>query len=405
MSTPVVTDPPSSIGFMNKEWDKDRGGRDQWIAWLQSIMVECLRVLKPGGHAFVWALPRTSHYTALAIEQAGFEIRDRLSHIFIQGFPKSLDASRAIDAKLGAEREITRAETRPLVTGDVVSFDQRASSERERRDIPVTTAAAAVQGWGTALKPAMEDWWLARKPRDGTIAETVLKWGTGAINIDATRIGDDSPGTNCKYHDRGVRCEGHGENGSLNETHHGEPPLFGETKGRWPAHLAVGDGVEINDIESPALYFYCPKPSRSETEAGLASLPIATPGELTGGRTEGSAGLDSPRAGAGRTSGRANIHPTKKPIALMRYLVRMIAPPHKLVLDGPLVDRAPLILDPFAGSGTTGLAALVEGCRFVGFEQSAEYHAIACERLRSIIEDPRQADEAEEIVAEDPTPE
>lgn len=413
----LVTDPPAGISFMGRDWDGDKGGRDQWIQWLRAVMTECHRVLKPGGHGLVWALPRTSHWTAMALELAGFEIRDRVSHLFLSGFPKSFDLSKAVDTKLGAEREVIGSKLDlpgyHLQAGDGEGntalgsgISSHTSEQRLRASqitAPATDQAEAMQGVGTALKPALEDWWLVRKPCEGSIVANVLKWGTGGINIDACRIptNDDTRRPRSGVHD-----------GATGETFQIRPRTADEKPqpdGRWPAHLAAGPGIEINDLELPAMYFYCPKPSKAETEAGLDDLPIATPGELTGGRAEGSAGLDNPRAGAGRTSGRRNIHPTKKPIALMRWLVRLIAPPERRTIAGEVAEAVPVVLDPFTGSGTTGMAALVEGCKFVGFEREAAYHAIASERMRSIIEDPRLADEAEdpepddELEAEDET--
>lgn len=436
----IVTDPPAGVSFMGREWDGDKGGRDQWIAWLQEIKVECLRVLKPGGHALTWALPRTSHWTAFAIENSGFEIRDKFMHVFGSGFPKSLDVSKAIDAKLGAEREVVGQVSSP---GDVM---KRMSTDDQPREGwagddgsgwsgevlggPITAAAAAWDGWGTAVKPAAEDWILARKPLDGTVAENVLKHGTGGLNIDACRTdGREQEQEQGSYDGSVTQVVGNRESGKI----------YPVSQGRWPAHLILshapgcipigtvedehtinvgerlGDGartlefgmgkmatttttttkyrcvlgcpVRIIDEQSGASpdelgasrFFYVPKPSRSEKDAGLGELEPRTAGEATG-RKDGTAGLDNPRAGGGRTGGVRNFHPTPKSIALMRWLVRLITPPGGTVLDC------------FAGSGTTGLAALVEGCKFVGFEQDPDYHKIASERLRSIIEDPRSID-------------
>ena len=139
----IVTDPPAGIAFMGKAWDHHKGGRTEWVAWLAEIMGECLRVLKPGGHALVWSIPRTEHWTACAIEDAGFEIRDGIYHLCAQGWPKSLDVSKAIDAAAGAERKTI--------------YHEHAGSE------PVTDDAKHWQGWGTALKPAVEKWILGRK--------------------------------------------------------------------------------------------------------------------------------------------------------------------------------------------------------------------------------------------------
>lgn len=344
----IVTDPPSGIGFMGKEWDHDRGGRDAWIAWLAEELAPAFRAIKPGGHGLVWALPRTSHWTAMALELCGFEIRDRVSHLFLNGFPKSLDVGKAIDKAAGAERtEVVRGGVRQggaTVTGYAAGLNV-GFAQRELR-APATADAKRWDGWGTALKPACEDWWLVRKPLAGTVAANVLAHGTGGINVDACRIewGDDRPPDrtdNDKY-------------GKANATINPQ-----NDAGRWPPHLLVSEGVEIDGIDDPARFFYAPKPSTAERERGLDHLPLRSGGEATD-REDGTKGLENPRAGAGRGGGRRNIHPTLKSIALMRWLVRLITPPGGIVLD------------PFAGSGTTGIAALLEGARFVGVEQGGE---------------------------------
>lgn len=397
----LVTDPPAGIKFMGREWDSDKGGRDQWIEWLAGVLREAYRALKPGAYGLVWALPRTSHWTGMAIEHAGFEILDRVSHLFLSGYPKSMDVSKAIDSKLGA--------TRPVIgrgSAQCTYLDQGKPCEGHDNGTlaptvhvfetgPGSPEAAEADGYGTAVKPALEDWWLIQKPlaKGMTIAEGFMKYGTGGLNIDACRIpiGEDekprapqSDPAN-RTHGDAVQPGAGGDAAKMQAAQLASTARMAEL-GRWPSHLAVGPGVAINEVERPALYFYCPKPAKSETEAGLSALPIKSSGELTN-RKDGSKGLSNPRAGAGRSSGRRNTHPTKKPIALMRWLIRLIAPPVR--------ELPPIVLDCFAGSGTTGLAALVEGSRFVGFELSAESHAIASERMRSIIEDPRQADEAE----------
>lgn len=340
----IVTDPPAGIGFMGKAWDGDKGGRDAWIAWLARTLAPAFLALKPGGHALVWALPRTSHWTATALEIAGFEIRDRVSHFFGTGFPKSMNC------------------------GD---------------------------GRGTALKPACEDWWLVRKPLIGTVAANLLAHGTGALNIDVCRIGyeGDPPA------DRSLGAPRRNDNPIYGV---GNPRINPQNElGRWPAHVTFDeDAAAALDEQSGALksgarsagqrargagyadacssseggasrFFYVAKGSRAEKEAGCEALPAKTAGEATD-REDGSAGLGNPRAGAGRTGGARNFHPTVKSIALMRWLVRLITPPGGVVLD------------PFAGSGTTGVAALAEGCDFVGCEQggeAGEYLPITVARL------------------------
>jgi DNA modification methylase len=182
----IVTDPPAGISFMGKSWDTDKGGRDNWIKWMSEVATECKRVLKPGGHAFVWAIPRTSHWTATAWENAGFEIRDVVAHVFGSGFPKSLSIGKAVDKIQGNEREDlglsenhrTLKETNCMV------------GEPHSGNGHITKGTSKWEGWGTALKPAREDWLLMRKPLEKglTVALNVLKYGTGGINIEQSRV-------------------------------------------------------------------------------------------------------------------------------------------------------------------------------------------------------------------------
>lgn len=329
----MVTDPPAGIGFMGKKWDKDKGGRDAWIEDMAATYRECLRVLKPGAHGLVWALPRTSHWTATALENAGFEIRDVVHHLFGTGFPKSLDVSKAIDKAAGAEREVVGFKRSGDVRG-LVNGPNPESAKRKDVTAPATDAARQWDGWGTALKPAAEHWILVRKPLIGTVAANVLEHGTGGINVDGCRVVD-------------INVE------------------------RWPPHVLLDDEAAAM-LGDSAKFFprfkYQAKPSTKEKSAGLEHLPTLTGGDATG-RKDGSDGTKSPRAGAGRTGNARNPHPTVKPIELMRWLCRLITPPGGTVLD------------PFTGSGTTGCAAVLEGFGFVGVEQSAEYIEVARSRI------------------------
>ena len=170
---------------MGRGWDTDKGGRDHWIAWMQEVATECKRVLKPGGHAFVWAIPRTSHWTATAWENAGFEIRDVVAHIFGSGFPKSLNIGKAVDKLQGNEREDVGESKRHGggIVGNGSSYELPPTTPN------ITKGTSPWEGWGTALKPAREDWLLMRKPIESkTVAENVLKYGTGGINIDESRV-------------------------------------------------------------------------------------------------------------------------------------------------------------------------------------------------------------------------
>jgi hypothetical protein len=188
---------------MGKSWDTDKGGRDNWIKWMQEVATECKRVLKPGGHAFVWAIPRTSHWTATAWENAGFEIRDVVAHVFGSGFPKSHNIGKNIEKiKVGGIKNLKQVGTKKGIK--VETGTQGFSYSKEyvagksmggkqiSGDIPVYEINNEYEGWGTALKPAREDWILMRKPIEGTVAENCLKWGVGGINIDGCRVGYQS---------------------------------------------------------------------------------------------------------------------------------------------------------------------------------------------------------------------
>lgn len=396
----IVTDPPYGLSFMGKRWDYDVPSVDVWA--------ECLRVLKPGGHLLAFAGTRTQHRMAVRIEDAGFEIRDMIAWVYGNGFPKSLDVSKALD-KIDAtearrERQLrftgwmrstgltssqidaitdtnmgghyttaasqpavaTREhfeKLRPFIDAGVPDWVEQMVDERTvesenfkrrelvglaemrdtrairvavtasaagydaaaLRDVEITQAHTAAarqwQGWGTALKPALEPITVARKPLSGTVAQNVLQHGTGAMNIDASRIDGE----------------------------------------RWPANL-IHDGCpdvvasfpNEADGASASRFFYCAKASAEDR-------------------------------------GATNTHPTVKPTDLMRYLCRLVTPPGGLVLD------------PFTGSGSTGKAAVLEGFDFVGCELSAEYLAIAEARITAAafllqpISDPEQVAQGEQV--------
>lgn len=404
----IVTDPPAGISFMGKDWDHNKGGRDAWVAWLMEVMCECLRVLKPGGHALVWAIPRTSHWTGWAIESAGFEIRDRVSHLFGSGFPKSLDVSKAIDAAAGAERQVVgvnghaHKRTGAAKTG---VLDTRGPGlggiESALVTAPTTEAAQQWNGWGTALKPACEDWWLARKPLEGTVAQNILKHGTGGLNIDGCRIETSEQITPFGSPRKSV-------GGLLNKIDEAREGYEQSDLGRWPANVitdgseevlaafpnapgqqgdlsghskdrlskgifgdmkAARDAVARLDSGSAARFFYCAKASQDDRNEGCADLPHRVADDVhKRPRTE----LDDPRRHG--VTPRQNNHPTVKPTELMRYLCRLVTPPGGIVLD------------PFCGSGSTGKAAMLEGFRFIGIELSAEYCQLAQRRIQFGVE-------------------
>ncbi len=392
----IVTDPPYELGFMGKSWDSTG------IAYNVELWRECLRVLKPGGHLLAFGGSRTYHRMAAAIEDSGFEIRDQIQWIYGSGFPKSLDVSKSIDKGTGEnlKRQLRFTEwmrstgitakqideatetqmgshytthpTQPAIatadlfdklrhllpevpeeierlvaerTGiewnayknrEVVGFQKRGNSVNTDfmsggNDItaPATPEAVKWEGWGTALKPAHEPIVVARKPLISTVAANVLTHGTGALNIDGCRVGCGK-------------------------------------EGRWPAnviHDGSDDVVALFPDRKAARFFYCAKASKSERNAGLAHLVKGDSPGLLKMRQDGS--LDG-----NATAPRANIHPTVKPLALMRYLVRLVTPPNGIVLD------------PFLGSGTTAVAATLEGFEWVGCEMTEDYWPIIKARVR-----------------------
>lgn len=324
----IVSDPPYGLSFMGKEWDHGVPGVEFWT--------EALRVAKPGAHLVAFGGTRTYHRLAVAIEDAGWEVRDCLSWLYGSGFPKSLDVSKAMDKTAGVEREVIgyqRLTGTAAISGDTGRASVAASGGSSIGAVkmspitaPATDAAKRWHGWGTALKPAWEPIILARKPLTGTVAANVTQYGTGAINVDGSRIGE-----------------------------------------RWPANVCLDDDAAAV-LGEPSRFFYTAKVSRREREAGLDGMPkdgkrviLASSGRtMVDGEWVETHSEPMPRT---------NHHPTVKPITLMRWLCRLVTPP------------GGLILDPFNGSGSTGCAAVLEGFRYLGAELEAEYVEIARRRI------------------------
>lgn len=346
----IVTDPPYGISFMSKGFDtfKKEGMSDNqaFQADMTPLFKEMLRIAKPGAHILAFGGTRTYHRLTCAMEDAGWEVRDCLGWLYSSGFPKSMDISKAIDKKQGAKR----AERGGV--GDhegTVDFGMKNRCPKcgkpyfsanpctcPREDlIPITEDAKKWHGWGTCLKPAFEPIVLARKPLEGTVVDNVLKWGVGGLNIDDCRVPSDEP---VKIHSP--------KKETLYDSGHKDMGTWTENRGRFPANLIHDGSDEVlevfpdnlkggsdQSVGSAARFFYCPKASKKE-------------------------------------KGKDNSHPTVKPIELMKYLVKLVAP------------KGALVLDPFMGSGTTGVAALQVGCRFLGIEKEKEYFDIAERRLK-----------------------
>jgi DNA modification methylase len=358
----VVTDPPYGLAFMGKKWDYDVPSVAIWE--------QCLRVLKPGGHLLAFAGTRTQHRMAVRIEDAGFEIRDMIAWVYGSGFPKSLDVSKAIDKAAGAEREA--AGPKIYAGGHIQNHSGVAHgrsycgfdhSGTTMETAPATEAAKQWAGWGTALKPALEPITVARKPLCGTVAENVLQHGTGGLNVDGCRVGTEI--ITQRHADFSLS---HGNKLGAGNTRSGDGTTT-QTTGRWPANL-IHDGSE----EVVGLF---PETASGTLSAGHKRGSGVTSYDGGGGVVSRDYGNDSGSAArffycakAGPEERRQSKHPTIKPVALMRYLVRLATPPNGLVLD------------PFSGSGTTAEAARLEHCRFLLMELNPEYCADAAERLR-----------------------
>jgi len=347
----VVTDSPYELGFMGKHWD------NSGIANNPDMWREVLRVLKPGGHLLSFSGARTYHRQAVAIEDAGFEIRDMVEWIYGSGFPKSLNIGKAVDKLEGNEREVTGSYTVPDIKGDAYgTMNDKQGGSYKNIEVSKTKGHSQWEGWGTALKPAHEPICLARKPlSEKSVAQNVLKWGTGGLNIDKSRVGTEIIPT-----------------------------------GRFPANL-IHDGSDEVVREFPneserffKSFLYCPKASKSERDRGCEGMEGK---EVSSWHFKcnkcGHTYADDPvKSGChceepevvNWTGTTRNHHPTVKPLALMKYLIQMITP------------EGGTVLDPFAGSGSTLVAAKELGYDFIGIEREAEYIEIIEARLNGVKE-------------------
>ncbi len=255
----VVTDPPYGLSFMGKKWDYDVPSEEIWA--------ECLRVLKPGGHLLAFAGTRTQHRMAVRIEDAGFEIRDMIAWVYGSGFPKSLDVSKAIDKADGAEREVVgTVKKTPSASANCNEGWVRPWAEgKTTMDItaPATDAARQWQGWGTALKPALEPITVARKPLIGTVAENVLTHGTGGLNVDGCRVPGELEGDPNRF----AKTDG----GEFVAKFDNTPVVRSE--GRWPANLIHDGSEEVLALAGEqARFFYCPKSSKADRDEGCEGM-------------------------------------------------------------------------------------------------------------------------------------
>lgn len=343
----IITDPPYGWSFMGKKWDYDVPTVELWQ--------EVLRVLKPGGYALVACGTRTQHRMAVNLEDAGFEIRDIVAWVYGSGFPKSLNIGKAVDKLQGNDRESLGIN--PNATVMKKYHEDGREISRMVNNI-ITKGTSEFEGWGTALKPAMELWTLCRKPlSENTVAENVLKWGTGGINIDGCRVGTEEKLERVQGSNKETSTPNAPNNGWVSEP---------QNLGRFPANFIHDGSDEVIEMfpNDSQRFFYTAKASKSERNAGLDGFEE----KLSGTNAKGYIG-DGIHDIEPRNVMNKNFHPTVKPIALMKYLCRLITP------------KQGTVLDPFMGSGTTGISAKQEGFDFIGIEIDKEYFEIAEARI------------------------
>jgi len=405
----IVTDPPYELGFMGKSWDASG------IAFNIEVWQEALRVIKPGGHLIAFSGSRTYHRMAVAIEDAGFQIRDQIMWVYGSGFPKSHNIEKAINKIDGVEFLEKPASGVGFMNAEGAGGYNTTINQLEQVG-DSSERAATWQGWGTALKPAHEPMVLARKPLEGTVADNVLTYGVGGLNIDGTRVGSESRemtvvenGFGLNFMDDNWQPSGERYEKTVtgrfpaNFIHDGSDEvvgLFPDTKATGSGKVsgfrkggasenAVGLAGKKNaadgfsDSGSAARFFYCAKASKRDRNEGLDGFEekaIGVKGHglaricATCSATLLTGGCDCPDRTYINPS-RQNHHPTVKPTTLMQYLVRLVTPPNGTVLD------------PFMGSGSTGKACAYEGFDFIGIDQSAEYVAIAQARIEFALAD------------------
>lgn len=448
----IVTDPPYGLAFMGAEWDSFGGstGKEtiderrkkmneylganavvpafasshghtpklsemhEFQAAMTPIFAEALRVAKPGAHLLCFGGTRTFHRMASAIEDAGWEVRETIMWVYGSGFPKSMDVGKAIDKSLGADRKVV-GYTRG---GDKKGGNYHGASDRGYTiDIPITEAtsdeAKQWDGWGTCLKPAWEPIIVARKPLDGTVANNVLTWGTGAINIDACRVAYESDADRDSARPQGEatsKAAGHLAGGGDFDVKRKSFDVV-QKEGRFPANLVHDGSEEVvrlfpqsngqqadvtgNEPSHPAdgvcYGEYNGRHSfakRGDTGSAARFFNTLRDGEESADRTYADKGSTNFAAKPGmrrepvsadrffycakaskKDRGEGNDHPTVKPNALMRWLVRLVCP------------RGGTVMDPFMGSGSTGLACIDEGMDFIGIEREKHYVEIAEKRF------------------------
>ena len=362
-----VTDPPYGLSFMGKKWDYDVPDMDIWT--------QVHNVLKPGAHLLSFFGSRTYHRGAIPIEDAGFEIRDQIMWLYGSGFPKSYNIAKGIEGKL--KHGTANWKDWNKLDGDLVDSkigyskmqhkqgyrDKDYSEKKHIQNVKFhTKEAQQYEGWGTALKPAHEPIVMARKPFKGSVAENVLEHGTGGINVDECRVGNQT------MINRPAGNKGGGNSYNLSVKGMPQDAISTTSDGRFPANIMHDGSEEVQEIfADKARYFYCAKANKKDRDEGLDGFQEVRTGAMS------ATADNSMLTGSGnlRETKRKNTHPTVKPTELMQYLCRLVTP------------KGGVVLDPFMGSGSTGKAAIEEGLSFVGIEMDEDYFEIACARIEA----------------------
>lgn len=435
----IVTDPPAAVGFMGREWDSDRGGRDAWVAWLTGCLEAAARVLKPGGHLLVWSLPRTSGWTQWAIEDAGLEVRDCIVHLFGQGMPKGHDVSKAIDRIADAEREVIGAGQwagrESAADLGVMNDDAWQAGAPRVITAPATPEAARWAGWNVALKPGQEMWWLARKPlSEGTVAANVLRYGTGALNVAGCRVGTarDVPASNSSRETASVY-------GKFSAG--GGPDNLNPDMGRWPTNLVfthsaacepagtrqvrgsrvgpsaptpddrsaygsglngerptrgIGDADGLETVEAWCCAGDCPVGELDRQSGGIHGAGSARVA-IREADAAGMWGLPGDGQRYGDSGGASRFYP------VFRYQAKAPTSERPRLEDGSAHETVkPLglirwlarlitppggtVLDMFAGSGPVGEACVIEGFRCVLIDQDPKSASLMVKRFSKLIQ-------------------
>ena len=361
----IVTDPPYEIGFMGKSWDASG------IANNPEMWSECLRVLKPGGYLLSFSATRTYHRMTCAIEDSGFEIRDMIEWVYGSGFPKSLNIGKAVDKMQGNEREVVGEQklmgtARRMKGGNFNDFGGEDTADV----VNLTKGTSEFEGKGTALKPAHEPICMARKPlSEKTVAENVLKYGTGGINIDASRVGTET----ISIHNapKGTFAGGEPDRGSDTES-------YRDSVGRFPANLITDGSEEVRECFPETKSGWTDKDTASHDNSlyklGLKEQESHHYADNSGNASRFFKSIIYQAKASKSERGKENNHPTVKPVSLMEYLIKMVTPTNGIVLD------------PFMGSGSTGVACVLNDFEFVGIDLDKDYCEIARARIEGVKE-------------------